>query len=87
MAQWRPTSNDGETPSDALRVQCEIYRRMSAREKLDLIFGTYRTGRELSLAGIRLRNPKASEADLRRIWTREHLGEELFECVYGGNEP
>jgi len=71
-------------PQDLQRVQCEIYRRMSAREKLELVFGTYGTGKELSLAGIRLRNPDASEADLRQIWAREHLGEELFKSVYGG---
>ena len=81
----RPKSDKGDTPVEVRRVQCAIYRRMSAREKLDLVFGTYRTGRQLALAGIRMRNPDASEADLWQIWAREHLGEELFDSVYGGN--
>ena len=84
MAELRPQPDRGDTPLEVLRVQCGIYRRMSAREKLELVFGTYRTGRQLALAGIRMRNPDATEADLWQIWAREHLGEELFESVYGG---
>ena len=83
----RPKSDRGDTPIEVLRVQCAIYRGMSARKKLELVFGTYRTGRQLALAGIRMRNPDATEADLWQIWARKHLGEELFESVYGGNGP
>jgi hypothetical protein len=83
MAQLRAQDNrDGPSP-DVLRVQCEIYRRMSAGRKLELVFDTYQTGRLLAMAGIRMRNPAATAADLWQIWARGHLGEELFESVYG----
>jgi hypothetical protein len=77
---------DGASP-DALRVQCESYRRMSARRKLELVFDTYQTGRLLAMAGIRMRNPGATAKDLWQIWARERLGEELFESVYGETGP
>jgi len=57
---------------------------MPARRKLELVFESYRTGRLLAMAGIRMRNPDATSEDLWRLWAREHLGEELFESVYGG---
>lgn len=79
----RPKDGNRDLPAEAVRVQCGIYRRMSACEKLELVFDTYRTGRLLALAGIRMRNPDASGEELRRLWAREHLGEELFESVYG----
>ena len=65
-------------------VQVDLYRRMPAGRKFELIFDTYRTGRSLAIAGIRMRYPEAGEADLWRLWAREHLGPELFESVYGG---
>lgn len=87
MAEPRLRDNQSDTRPEVLRVQCEIYRRMAACEKLELVFDTYRTGRLRALAGIRMRNPDASQEDLQRLWARQHLGEELFESVYGGNEP
>ena len=81
----RLKSDGDDTPRDATQVQCEIYRGMSACQKLELVFDTYRTGRVLALAGIRMRNPDAGDEELQRLWAREHLGEELFESVYGGN--
>jgi hypothetical protein len=87
MAQLRAKNDrDGASP-DGLRVQCEIYRKMSAGRKLELVFDTYRTGRMLAMAGIRMRNPKATAEDLWQLWARGHLGEELFESVYGGAGP
>jgi hypothetical protein len=87
MAQSRPKSDRNCTPADMLRVQCEIYRQMSARRKLEMVFDTYQTGRLLAMAGIRMRNPEATADDLWQIWAREHLGEELFESVYGETGP
>lgn len=69
--------------ADAARVQHGLYRRMSAGRKLTLVLGMYDTGRRLALAGLRLRNPAASEEELWRLWAQEHLGPELFESVYG----
>jgi len=87
MAELRSESGTGDTSPDVLRVQCEIYRQMSAGRKLELVFDTYRTGRVLAMAGIRMRNPEATTGDLWQIWARGHLGEELFESVYGRSEP
>jgi len=87
MAQPRlPDDRDGGSP-DALRVQREIYRQMPAGRKIELVFESCRTGRLLAMAGIRMRNPEATEEDLWRLWARGHLGEELFESVYGRAEP
>jgi len=39
---------------------------------------------ELNLSHrIRMRHPEASEEDVRRLWARQHLGEELFDAAYG----
>jgi hypothetical protein len=87
MAELRPSHDETDPSPDVLRVQCEIYRRMSARRKLELVFDTYQTGRLLAMAGIRMRNPEATAKDLWQIWARGHLGEELFESVYGRGGP
>ncbi|MGE5293699.1 MAG: hypothetical protein ACM3VT_02620 [Solirubrobacterales bacterium] len=87
MAQLRAQNDrDGASP-DPLRVQREIYRRMPAGRKLQLVFDSYQTGRLLAMAGIRMRNPQATADDLWRLWARGHLGEELFESVYGRSRP
>jgi hypothetical protein len=73
-------------PAEAASVQVDLYRRMPAGRKLELVFNTYRTGQSLAMAGIRMRHPQAAEGDLWWLWAREHLGEELFETVYGGTD-
>jgi hypothetical protein len=35
------------------------------------------------MAGIRMRYPSASEKEVKQIWAKEHLGEELYYKVYG----
>lgn len=84
MIHPQPQNDRNGTSVNALQVQCEIYRQMPACRKLELVFESYRTGRLLAMAGIRMRNPDATSEDLWRLWAREHLGEELFESVYGG---
>jgi len=71
------------TGSEVVRAQHAMYRDMSPGAKLELVFQTYRTGKELAVAGIRMRHPQASEEEIRRIWAREHLGPDLFEAAYG----
>jgi hypothetical protein len=71
------------TASEALRAQYDLYREMSGARKLELVFETCRTGRELALAGLKMRHPEAGDEQLWRRWAREHLGAELFEAVYG----
>ena len=88
MAGPQDTSEGNDGAHEALSVQVDLYRRMPAGRKLELVFDTYRTGQSLALAGIRMRNPEAAEEDLWRFWAQEHLGSELFESTYGkpGNE-
>ena len=78
---------DGRTDATpgALRTQVEVYRGMSAGEKLETVFDAYRTGRELALAGLRMRHPEADEDELWRLWAKQHLGCQLFEAVYGAS--
>ncbi|MEN6337581.1 MAG: hypothetical protein ABFE01_25285 [Phycisphaerales bacterium] len=87
MAELRAKNDRDDESPDVLRVQREIYRRMSAGRKLELVFDTYQTGRALAMAGIRMRNPGATAKDLWQIWARGHLGEDLFETVYGRAGP
>lgn len=83
MIEPRPEYNKSDTPPEVLRVQYEIYRRMSPARKFQLVLDTYEMGKRLAMAGLRTRHPNASEEQLRRLWAQQHLGRELFERVYG----
>jgi len=67
-------------------MQCEIYRRMPLGRRLGLVFDMCDTGRQLAMAGLRMRHPDASEEELKRLWAKQHLGPELFEQVYGASK-
>jgi hypothetical protein len=60
-------------------MQFEHWRAMSPREKVALLDGHSRFLRELSLAGIRSRNPAASEAEIERLAAELWLGTELYQ--------
>ena len=75
-----------DTSPEARRVQCELYRRMPLGRRLELVFDMCDTGRLLAIAGLRMRCPDATDEELKRLWARQHLGEELFEEVYGRAE-
>ena len=72
-----------DTTKQTNQVLLSIYRGMSSSSKGDLIFDAYRTGRELAMAGLRQRYPKADKKQLWHLWARGPLGEELFNEVYG----
>jgi hypothetical protein len=74
-----------DTAPEALAVQYEIYRKMSPARKFEIISGLYRMGQELTMAGIKMRNPEATEEQVWRLWARQHLGSQLFETVYGAS--
>jgi hypothetical protein len=77
-------TREGQAPTaGAERVQIERYRGMSPERKLGLVFRTYEAGRELAMAGLRQRHPQAEDEDLWRLWARQHLGDDLFDAVYG----
>ena len=72
-----------DTPREVLEIQYDLYRKMSLARKIELVFDAYRTGQLLAMAGIRMRHPNASEKEVKQIWAKEHLGEELYNKVYG----
>ncbi|HLB72498.1 MAG TPA: hypothetical protein VJJ98_00620 [Sedimentisphaerales bacterium] len=78
--------NKSDTSPDARRVQTDLYRRMNPARKFELICRAYEFGRDLAMAGIRLRHPDATDAEVRVIWARQHLGGELYEQAYGSKD-
>jgi len=77
------TPGISDTSRQALHVQLDLYRRMSPARKFQLISEAYEFGRSLAVAGIRLRNPTATDEQVRQIWARQHLGHELYDLAYG----
>ena len=72
-----------DTAPQARQVQFELYRRMSPARKIELIFDACRTGQLLAMAGIRMLNPAAADKQLWHLWAKQHLGEDLYNKVYG----
>jgi hypothetical protein len=64
-----------DTSPEAERVLIDIYRRMPFARKWKIIGETFRTARVLHAAGVRLRNPAATDGDIRDDWLRKRLGE------------
>jgi len=77
------TIYQNDTPKRISDIQYDLYRSMSPAKKITLLFDAYHTGRILAMAGIRMLRPTATEAEIRQIWIRQHLGEKLFSEVYG----
>jgi len=76
------TMHKNDTPKEISDIQYELYRGMSPAKKITLLFDAYHTGRILAMAGIRMLKPSATEAEIRQIWARKHLGGKLFSEVY-----
>jgi hypothetical protein len=68
-----------DTSKEAEEVLCRLYRNMSIPQKARRIFSAYRMGKMLSMAGIRMNHPEASEEQVWHLWARRHLGDELYE--------
>lgn len=71
-----------DTSLEAERIQVELWRRMSPIEKLRTVTEISRTAEQLSLAGIRLRHPRASEHECMLRLAILKLGRELACRVY-----
>jgi hypothetical protein len=78
---WTTLSSD--TDAEAERIQMEIYRRMPAWRKIELIVEAIETARQLALAGLRSRHPEAGPEEIRRRLFGLLLGEKLAKEVYG----
>ena len=72
-----------DTSPEAERVLIELLRQAPAWRRLQLADRMSSTVRSLSLAGLRARHPRASEAELRRRFADIHLGPKLAAKVYG----
>jgi hypothetical protein len=71
-----------DTSYDAEAIQIELWRRMSPVDKARAITNASRAAQELSLAGIRLRHPDASERECRLRLAALKLGTGLTLRVY-----
>lgn len=72
----------GDTSASARRLQVEMWRRMAPSEKLRLVTAITITVQQLSLAGIRLRHPDASEHECLLRLAALKLGPEMACRVY-----
>jgi hypothetical protein len=70
-----------DTHPDAERVLREAYRRMSFAAKLRQMGQLYHTARMLHAAGVRYRNPQATEDMIQEEWRTLSLGTELAQKV------
>jgi hypothetical protein len=83
MMHMQPKRGKSDTSPEAQRVLYDLYRRMSPARKFEIICDTYEMGKQLALAGLRMRYPDASGEKIWHLWARQHLGDELYERVYG----
>jgi hypothetical protein len=56
---------------------------MPPEVKFRRVFEAYQTGKILAMAGLRQRHPNASEKKIWYLWAKQHLGNDLFNKVYG----
>jgi hypothetical protein len=83
MAAMRTTALlASDTSLEAERAQVELWRRMSPLEKLRAVTEISRAVQQLSLVGIRLRHPDASEKDCMLRLAVLKLGRQLASQVY-----
>src|SRR5438552_2720321 len=70
-----------DTRPEAQRVLVEIYRRMSATEKLRCLAGMKNRAKILHAAGYRLRHPSATESEIADDWLLLTLGKALTHAI------
>jgi hypothetical protein len=71
-----------DTPADVERRQVDAWRRLSPRERLQLVSDTTRAVMDLSLAGIRRRHPQASERECFLRLAAIRLGVDTTRRIY-----
>jgi hypothetical protein len=64
-----------DTSPEAERVLSGSYRAMSPARKWALLGDLYRMGRQFHEAGVRLRDPRATAAEVRQHWIATHIGD------------
>jgi len=77
------TMQSNDTTPDSEKVLVELLRNTPLWRRMQLADQMSAAAREMSMAGVRLRYPHASEKELRRRFADLHLGPELAQQVYG----
>jgi hypothetical protein len=72
-----------DTDEATERKLIELTRAMSDEKRLNLLFSTIETGRQLSLAGLKSRYPQASEEELKKRYAALVLDRETVMKIYG----
>jgi hypothetical protein len=70
-----------DTSPEAERVLIDVFRRMPIAQKWRQMGVMFHTAKVLHAAGVRLRNPTATDQETRDSWTRLTLGEEVFQTL------
>lgn len=71
-----------DSSAAAERVQVDLWRRMTALDKVRSVTSLTRTAQELALAGIRMRHPRASERECLLRLAVLKLGPRLAERAF-----
>ena len=72
-----------DTSPEAEKVLIELLRQAPPWRRMQLADRLSQSMRQFSMAGIRDRNPGASEPEIRRQFAELHLGTELAGKVFG----
>ena len=72
-----------DTDKHARLVLNNLYRAMPASKKLEAVFSAYQTAKALAMAGLKDSFPNADEKHLWHLWAKRHLGDQVYETVYG----
>jgi hypothetical protein len=71
-----------DTDEAADRLQFDIWRSWTPRQKIECMVRLWRDARAFSLAGLRLRHPEATPEELELREAALRLGPELARAVY-----
>lgn len=76
-----------DTEPAAEEAQIRVLRKLPAWRKLELLGDACETNRALMMAGLRLRFPGASEAELHGLLMRLLWGEAMATRIWGSAKP
>ena len=71
-----------DTSSQAREVQRAAHRRLGAAGRVELAFEMSAQARQISIAGMRSRDPALSQAEARSQLLRRILGDDLYQAAY-----
>lgn len=74
-------SQPSDTSPEVRRLQIEVYRRMSPARKWELMGELFHTAKVLHAAGVRARNPAATDQEIHDGWMALSLGRAAWEAI------